>query len=159
MHSLFATTHCVVFFFLPRRDLKYNVKITAVVVSGFSLFCYGNLQHIITLYRWCCFCVQKGRGLAFQKNDRVLRTRCIPVGCIPPASVVVSPACTPPTPPCMCPPPTMHASYYACTLAIHAPPPRIHRPATHAPPPPWTEWLTHASENITLPQTSFVGDN
>ena len=24
-------------------------------------------------------------------------------------------------------------------------------------PPPWTEFLTHASENITLPQTSFAG--
>ena len=23
--------------------------------------------------------------------------------------------------------------------------------------PPWTEWLTGASENITLPQTSFAG--
>ena len=26
-------------------------------------------------------------------------------------------------------------------------------------PPPWTEFLTHASENITLPQTSFAGGN
>ena len=26
------------------------------------------------------------------------------------------------------------------------------------PPPPWTEFLTHASENITLHQTSFAGD-
>ena len=25
--------------------------------------------------------------------------------------------------------------------------------------PPWTEFLTHASENITLPQTSFAGSN
>ena len=25
--------------------------------------------------------------------------------------------------------------------------------------PPWTEFLTHASENITLPQTSFAGGN
>ena len=24
-------------------------------------------------------------------------------------------------------------------------------------PPPWKEFLTHASENITLPQTSFAG--
>ena len=24
-------------------------------------------------------------------------------------------------------------------------------------PPPWTEFLTHATENITLPQTSFAG--
>ena len=27
------------------------------------------------------------------------------------------------------------------------------------PPPLWTEFLTHASENITLPQTSFAGGN
>ena len=27
----------------------------------------------------------------------------------------------------------------------------------HHPHPPWTEFLTHASENITLPQTSFAG--
>ena len=33
---------------------------------------------------------------------------------------------------------------------------------THLPPPPsplWTEFLTHTSENITLPQTSFAGGN
>ena len=29
----------------------------------------------------------------------------------------------------------------------------------HPPPIPWTEGMTHASENITLPQTSFVGGN
>ena len=36
-------------------------------------------------------------------------------------------------------------------------------PARHVgivpPLPPWTEFLTHASENITLPQTSFAGGN
>ena len=35
-------------------------------------------------------------------------------------------------------------------------------PAMHAgipAPPLWTEFLTHASQNITLPQTSFVGGN
>ena len=30
-------------------------------------------------------------------------------------------------------------------------------PVRVLPPPPWTEFLTHASENITLPQTSFAG--
>ena len=44
--------------------------------------------------------------------------------------------------------------------ATHAPP--MHAPvmhashATHAPP-PWREFLTHASEYITLPQTSIAG--
>ena len=28
---------------------------------------------------------------------------------------------------------------------------------TEADSPPWTEFLTHATENITLPQTSFAG--
>ena len=27
------------------------------------------------------------------------------------------------------------------------------------PPPPWIEFVTHATENITLPQTSFAGGN
>ena len=32
-------------------------------------------------------------------------------------------------------------------------------PHPRADPPLWTEFLTHASENITLPQTSFAGGN
>ena len=42
---------------------------------------------------------------------------------------------------------------HACPIATHAPCPATHAmqpPATHAPP-PWTEFLTHACENITLP--------
>ena len=38
-----------------------------------------------------------------------------------------------------------------CMLGYHTPGTR------HTP--PWTEFLTHASENITLPQTSFAGGN
>ena len=30
---------------------------------------------------------------------------------------------------------------------------------TEADPPLWTEFLTHATENITLPKTSFAGGN
>ena len=33
----------------------------------------------------------------------------------------------------------------------------LHTPRDQAPSPVWTEFLTHASENITLPQTSFAG--
>ena len=65
-----------------------------------------------------------------------------------------------------CPLPCMPPSH-ACPPATHAPPamhaplpdiPPSHTcpPATHTPlpctPPPWTEFVTHASENITLPQ-------
>ena len=45
---------------------------------------------------------------------------------------------------------------HARHAGIHTP---LWRPARHAgiPPLQWTEFLTHASENITLPQTSFAG--
>ena len=46
-------------------------------------------------------------------------------------------------PPCM--PPAMHAPL-PCTP-----------PSMHTPPPLWTEFLTHASENITLPQIRCGG--
>ena len=45
-----------------------------------------------------------------------------------------------------------------------APPQTRHPPWDQARPPvsgtpPWTETLTHATQNITLPQTSFAGGN
>ena len=46
--------------------------------------------------------------------------------------------------PCM--PPTTHAPPH------HACPPAMHTPCHACPLPPWTEFLTHASENITLLQ-------
>ena len=39
------------------------------------------------------------------------------------------------------------------------PPGSRHPPPRPDPHPLWTEFLTHASENITLPQTSFAGGN
>ena len=58
---------------------------------------------------------------------------------------------------------TAHCSLYgggislADTLHLTDPPPwRNMGPCTETPL-PWTEWLTHACENITLPQTSFAG--
>ena len=65
---------------------------------------------------------------------------CIPVGCAPPPLVVVSPAHAPPT---------THAP-----LATHPLP--CMSSATYAYPPP-RQWLTYASENITLHQTLFAG--
>ena len=38
-------------------------------------------------------------------------------------------------------------------------PPGPDTPQDQAPSPLWTEFLTHACENITLPQTSFAGGN
>ena len=47
--------------------------------------------------------------------------------------------------------PAMHAPLPCTPTATHTSPCHAHPPAVHAPP-PWTEFLTHASENITLPQ-------
>ena len=95
-----------------------------------------------------------------------------PLPCMPPLP------CTPP--PCHTCPPAMHAPpphtppCHTCPLPC-MPPHHTHTPATHAPltctpppchtcpqpcthplpctsPPPWTEFLTHACENITFPQ-------
>ena len=61
----------------------------------------------------------------------------------------------------------MHALWHVCPSATHNPPTTTTTrapPAMPTSPPPcrphlWTEWLTHASENITLPQTSFATGN
>ena len=66
--------------------------------------------------------------------------------------------------------PIMHLMLPVCCLLTNWDPPTVQLliycwlvmwPAWHAgfPPSPWTEFLTHASENITLPQTSFAGGN
>ena len=83
---------------------------------------------------------------------------------------------------------SVRLSCHACLHPHHAHPPTMHVPsAIHAhlcyahpltymppchtcplprtplfhtcPPPTWTEGMTHACENITLPQTSFAGGN
>ena len=76
---------------------------------------------------------------------REIKQECTPVGCVPPASVAVSPARMPPSLPCT-PPPHMPPHHTHPLPLIPPPPP----PATRGP--SRTEWLTHASENITLPQ-------
>ena len=100
---------------------------------------------------------------------------CIPVGRIPSAAVAISPAMHTPShkhPPAMhapLPSPAMHAPCNAChplpcmpSLAMHAPLPCMPSPAMHVAPamyaipchtsPLWTEFLTHACENITFRQ-------
>ena len=78
---------------------------------------------------------------------------CPPQPCMPPSNHACPPsnhACPPQ--PCM-PPTTTHTPHnHACP-----PQPRMPPRTMHAPLPLWTEFLTHASENITLPQTSFAG--
>ena len=44
-------------------------------------------------------------------------------------------------------------------LGLGTPGDRIPPLGAGTPSPPWTETLTHATENITLPQTSFAGGN
>ena len=78
--------------------------------------------------------------------------------CMPPCNH----AC--PQQPCMppcnhAPPTTMHTTQQPCMpplATMHEHPSGNH---TCLPPHLWTEFLTHASENITLPQTSFAGGN
>ena len=144
------------------------VAFTVIVIeSTFSLLHLGrHLLPITTLNRH------------LSRNSS--KQECIPVGCIPPAHwpyAMHAPlphmppyhACAP----CYtCPPathkhpwhahllpympPAMHALLPCTPPAIHAPLPHISplpcMPPLPPPPPPWTEFLTHASENITLPQ-------
>ena len=93
-----------------------------------------------------------------------VKNECIPVGCVPPAAVAIQgglpqcmlgyttpPGCGPGDPPQMWawrPP----SGYLQCML-------RYHLQCMLGYHPLWTEFLTHASENITLPQTSFAGGN
>ena len=99
----------------------------------------------------------------------------VPLPCMPPCHACPPLPCMPHPPchtcpamhapchahplPCMppnhaCPP--CHACPLPCRLPRHAYPPAMHAPCQACPParhaPPWTEFLTHASENITLPQ-------
>ena len=88
---------------------------------------------------------------------------CTPVGYVPSAAVAISPATL--APPAMHAP-TMHNPLPCMPPATHTPLPHTHPPChacplPHTPPchacPPathtlWTEFLTHAYENITFPQ-------
>ena len=68
---------------------------------------------------------------------------CIPVGCVPPAAVAV--------------PGGLHQATPQSRHPMGADtPPEADTPREQTPP-LWTEFLTHAYENITLPQTSFAG--
>ena len=100
-------------------------------------------------------------------GQQSIKQECIPVGCVPPACCPYLPACTVPgegTWPGEC---TWSWGVYL-VLGMYLVPgvPGLGRcvpgpggvPAQVLPP-PWTEFLTHASENIPLPQTSFAGGN
>ena len=97
------------------------------------------------------------------KNIVQKEQECIPVGCIPPAAVVVGgclhqvPSQTRPPPGPVTPPGADTPLDPGTRLAPGTPPGQT--PLRDQPLPLWTEFLTHASENITLPQTSFAGGN
>ena len=69
-----------------------------------------------------------GKGTSPRPCKNKSQQECIPIGCVPPAAVAIS-------------------------GGLHTHP----HPCDQAPPPLWTETLIHATENITLPQTSFAG--
>ena len=97
-----------------------------------------------------------------------MKQECIPVGCVPPAAVAIRRGldqiplnfplgCGPGGPPWP-DPPKLPPWVWAWKSARHA---GTRPPWDQTPPrtrhPPGTEFLTHPPENITLPQTSFVG--
>ena len=76
-------------------------------------------------------------------NKAICQQECIPVGCVPPAAVAVSPATHAPT---------RHTTLPYTPSATHA-------PVMHSPPPiracmPPADRMTKDCENITFPQTS-----
>ena len=109
-----------------------------------------------------------------------LKQECIPVGCVPPAAVAVGggagqfPLNFPPwvwawTRSLLTSPLGVGLDQIPLNFPLGCgsgpDPPQLPpwlwawRPPDQAPPPLWTEFLTHASENITLLQTSFAGGN
>ena len=135
---------------------------------------YGRLLSVIALlegnvishvYLWFCLsvpwraCNYSPLGPVF----KILQVQdCIPVGCVPPTAVAVSPAMQAP-PPCMPltmhAPPTTHAPGHACPLPCMPLPlpqtcmPLCHAcPLRHTRPPPPVNRITDTCKNITFPQ-------
>ena len=103
--------------------------------------------------------------IPWQEIWAVDRQECIPVGCVPPAAVAAR-GWFSTSPQSRHPPQTRHppgpgTAPGADTPQDQAPPPSRDQvpPGPGNPPLLWTEFLTHACENITLPQTSFAGGN
>ena len=95
---------------------------------------------------------------------KISKQECIPVRCVPSAAVAVPGGLH------QASPWSRHPPEQAPPQSRHPPPPEQTPPEQAPPagwscdlqgklgyPPPWTEFLTHASENITLSQTSFAG--
>ena len=78
-------------------------------------------------------------------STNILKQECIPVGCVPPAYCPYLPACT-----------AQGGVYIPGGGGVPARGVYLSR---YTPSPLWTVFLTHASENITLPQTSFAEGN
>ena len=137
-----------------------SISYVSYVTSQISRTCR---KYYTTLLLAVLYCFDGGETT----NTYLKIQECIPVGCVPPASVAVSPATHPRNhtcPPCHVhthttpPPPCL-------PLAMHAPPPLPSTPSLPHMPPPctppllWTEGMTHTCENITLPKTPFAGGN
>ena len=140
--------------------------------AGAGLF-QGRCQRHPARTLDCCYVDGNVQPHQRQVSGSQRQQECILVGCILPAAIAVFPATHTPSchtcpsathapPSChACPlprsPPTMHVPGYTHLALLHTPCYACH-PATHAPspchacPPPWTEFLTKACENITLPQ-------
>ena len=95
---------------------------------------------------------KKNYNFIINLSTHITRQECIPVGCVPYARSSSHPG------------EGLHRAPRRADTPLGADPPGPGTPWEQTPPPDqapplWTEFLTHASENITLPQTSFAGGN
>ena len=79
-----------------------------------------------------------------------MKQECILVGCVQPACCPYLPACTAPGGYLPGGVPARRRGGVPARRGVCLP---------RYSPPPWTDLLTHATENITLPKTSFAGGN
>ena len=126
-----------------------------------------------TLNHWisCCFvnfwnrnipyCIRLRIGSHWWSNiihsllSNYFQQGCIPVGCVPPACCSYLPVCTAPGGTCL----GVYLSRGGVPVQGVPAQGGMYLPGGYLPrySPLWTEFLTHATENITLPQTSFAG--
>ena len=116
-----------------------------------KIICNRFMKYSLNIFHTTVVVLNFGKNTHARSFDPISKQECIPVGCVPPALSAcwdTPPGCGPGDTPRCGPGDT---------------PPRVWA-WKHPPPDPPTsplgvdlEFLTHASENITLPQTSFAG--
>ena len=116
--------------------------------KSLNIVCFQTVN-IFAVINPNCHCMVQNKNInyirvfsAYTRLPTNSTQECIPVGCVPSTAVAVSPATHVPPP---YPRTAMHVPLLPCV------PPSCHT-GPYACPPMWTEFLTHACENITFPQ-------